>query len=158
MAATELAALERLRDDHRQIGELIDTLLQHLHEQGHGARETRRLAELVGTWLRVHDEIEATLLRPALQEQFGADRVLRRSAAAAERVRAAFDRVEAMSPRDPAYAHEVQQLARIARQRFALDENELFDLARRAPLDWPALDLAMGTRQEALLSAGSGRP
>jgi hypothetical protein len=149
-------ALERLRDDHHQINELLGTLQRYVDEDGSAVSDARRVAGLIGTLLRVHDEIESSLLMPALTDAFGSDPVLRRSQAAAQRVSEAFDRVEAMSPTDLDYGRAVHDLARVVSHRFAQDEEELFDLARGAPLDWAALDREMGVRQEALLSAGSG--
>jgi hypothetical protein len=149
-------AVERLLDEQRQIDELLDTYARHRLDPGDRTLETARLAALIVTLLRVHCELEATLvgaLGRALGSHPALDAAVQHSAAVGE----AIEHVEAMSTRDPEYALEMGALARRVRRWFAADESGLFELARRSPLDLVALDRELAERQETLLAAGRVR-
>jgi hypothetical protein len=153
-------ALERLREEQRQITDLFETFARQQRDPAHDAAEAARLADLIVTLLRVHDGLESRLLQPAMAPQAGAEHpVLERATARRKAVRDAADRVETLSPRDPAHGREMAALALHVHAWFDLEEAELFELAgelsRREPgLDLSALDRALAERQEALLSAG----
>lgn len=147
-------ALERLCDDHRQLDELFDTFAQRERDGGYDADAAQRLAELICTLLRVHDALEESVLEPALRREFGAHPVLDRAVAQRIGLREAMDRLEALSPHDPRYGQEVSELAHSSRERFALHESQLFELARSSSVDLLAIDAELGRRQERLLSAG----
>lgn len=142
-------AIERLHDDQVQIGELFDSLAT----RHHAASDAQRLADLICTLLRVHDELEATVLQPALLRAVGPHPALARAQQERDDVRVAMDRVELLAPGEPGFAGAVQQLADRVKQRFSRDELELFALVRSAGLDSAALDEALGRQQEHLLSA-----
>ena len=151
------AALERLQDEQRQIDGLLTTLM---HSPPPDAADRERIESLALTLLRVHDALEATLLQPALEAHVPSPHpVLQRAASTRSAVRDAADRLEAL-PADAAdRAAALATLATHTRQWFAAEEGSLFalmqDLAQNNGLDLAALDAALATRQEALLSAGS---
>lgn len=150
-------AVERLRDEQRQIDELFDTYARHRRDPAHRPAEAVRLTALIVTLLRVHAELEAKLAA-ALARALGDDHPAL-AAAAQQRaaVADALERVEAMSPRDPEFMLEMGTLTQHARRWFAAGEAELFEAARGSPLDLAALDRELAERQEALLSAGQVR-
>jgi hypothetical protein len=155
-------ALERLRDEQRQIEELFETYARHLRDPGYQASEATRLAGLIFSLLRVHESLQASVLEPALMREAGsAHPALARSAARRAAVQESMERIEAMSPRDPGHAREMTTLARLTQAWFELDQAEVFalarDLARNVTLDLAALDRELASRQEALLSAGPAR-
>lgn len=146
--------LERLHDEHTQIEELFDAFARHQREPAWHTGEAQRLADLICTLLRVHDELEATVLEPALLRALGPHSALDHARHERVALAQALEEVESLSARDPGFAAAVARLAHHTRLRFQHDESELFELARQAPLDMAALDREMGAHQERLLSAG----
>lgn len=145
-------ALERLRDERVQIDELFDSYAEHQHDPGYDPADAAQLGELICTLLRVHDDLETTVLHPALGADAAAARAFEQAAADRAAVRAQMDRVEALSPTDPEQPAQMRVLAALARRWFENDE-ALFELAQRLPVDLSRLDAQLGRRQEALLSA-----
>jgi hypothetical protein len=149
--------LDRLRDEQRQIEELLQTQARHQRDPSRRPAEVSRLAALIFTLLRVHLELEDKLLHPTLLNHLGPHPALARAAAHRAAVSEAIERVEAMSPRDPEYRLEMGSLARRARLWFAADEDHVFRLASDSSLDLSALDDALAARQEEMLAAGVTR-
>lgn len=154
MKTVENDALDRLLDEQRQIDDLFETYARHKRDPNYRPAEAARLAALIVTLLRVHADLEASLLQPALARAVGSHAALVNATAQRNAVSEAIERVEAMSPRDPEYALEMGALARRARRWFAADESDVFELARQSSLDLVSLDRELAERQEALLTAG----
>jgi hypothetical protein len=157
MSTTQGDALERLLDEQRQIDELLQSHARHQRDPAFRPVEAARLSGLIVTLLRVHLELEARLLAPALAQVIGDDPALARAASQRMAVAEAIERVEALSPRDPDYALEMSALARRVRLWFAASREGLFERARESALDLTALDGELALRQEASLSAGRER-
>jgi hypothetical protein len=147
-------ALDRLRDERRQIEELFASYAAHHRSDAERTGESARLASLIFTLLRVHDALEQALLEPALAGHVGAHPSLAKAAARRLAVMQAVDCLELQPPDDPACAPRMATLGMLARAWFEVDETEVFTLARRMPLDLAALDRDLAARQEQLLSAG----
>jgi hypothetical protein len=146
-------ALDRLGDEGAQIDELFVRYADRQLGRAGKAFEPSRVPDLICTLLRVHEELESTLLDPALARTPGVQVVLDRARASRDAVRQEMERLEALAPSDPAYESEMASLARRARTWFDDDEAEVFELARRSGTDLVALDLLLGIKQETLLSA-----
>jgi hypothetical protein len=146
-------ALDRLGDEGDQIDELFVGYADRQLRRAGKAFEPSRVPDLICTLLRVHEELESTLLDPALARTPGVQVVLERARASRDAVRDEMERVEALAPTDPAYESQMASLARHARAWFDDDEAEVFELARRSGTDLVALDVLLGIKQEALLSA-----
>lgn len=150
-------ALERLRDERVQIDELFDSFAEHQHDPLYAACDAEQLSELICTLLRVHDDLESTVLHPALASRPETQRAYERTAESRAAVRASMERLEALPPTDPEHAAQMRVLAEQARRWFA-DDEALFDVAQALPLDLSLLDSQLGRRQEALLSADDEPP
>ncbi len=155
-ATAGTGALQRLRDEQQQIEESLrslgDTPPQPMEDR-------LRIQGLVLSLLRVHDALESTVLQPALQAHVESPHpVVQRSASRRAAVRDAADRLEALPPQDARWSEAVATLGERTRDWFAHDDGSLFELvrvlARDRGLDLAALDDALATRQESLLSAG----
>lgn len=172
LAAGAADALDRLRDEQRQIDELLARCAQPEHGPPDGvmpppsALDRARMTSLAFTLLRVHDGLESRLLEPALAQAAGPTHpVLARAATRRAAVRQAMEGVEALSPRDArhteARVRAMAVLMQAVRAWFDFDENQLFGLAREMAqggrIDLSALDHELAARQEALLSAGRAR-
>ena len=147
-------ALERLREEQQQIGELFETFARNQRDPDYQTVEAVRLSGLICTLLRVHDELQSAVLQPALQAELGNHPALARSQARRDGVLDAVERLEAISPRHPGFGRQMSALARQAQAWFEGDEADMFGLARDSQLDLQMLDQQLGQRQEALLSAG----
>jgi len=147
-------ALDRLCEERRQIEELFKTYATHRREAAWRPTEATRRATLIFTLLRVHDALEHALLQPALQGHVGNHPSLQKAAMRRQAVMDAVERLEVLPSSDPAHAAEMATLGMLARAWFEVDESEVFELARLAPLDLVALDHDLAMRQEELLSGG----
>lgn len=150
-------ALERLREDRRQIEDLIDTYTGRYGVVARPGAEARRLATLIFTMLRVHAGLEIELLQPALAAENGAASALGHVAQRRAATMAQVEHLEGLTPQEPAFAEGMAQLAASAQAWFNVDENEVFALARRSAVDLGALDDQIAQRQEAMLSVRAER-
>lgn len=162
-------ALDRLRDEQRQIDELLARCAQPEHGPPAStlpppsALDRARMTGLAFTLLRVYDGLESRLLEPALAQAAGATHpVLALAAQRRTAVLHAMDAFEKLPPRDPRHTETrvraMTSLVHEVRAWFDFDENQLFGLARELSqggrIDLSALDHEFAMRQEALLSAG----
>jgi hypothetical protein len=145
-------ALERLRDERGQIDELFDCFARHQRDPQYQAADAQRLCDWICTLLRVHDDLETTVLHPAIGLQAELQAAYEQVAEKRAAVRLLMEVVETLSPDDPEHRAQMGQLAAQARQWFDTDER-LFELTQGLPSDLSLLDMQLGRRQEALLSA-----
>lgn len=146
-------ALDRLREQQRQIEDLFTRYFEHQRDPAYKPSEALRLATLIFTLLRVHDELESGVLQPALASRIGAHPALGDVASQRADVALAIDRVEALGAADAARDGAMHELAREAGEWFAASERSLYLLAHESGLNLARLDTELAARQEALLSS-----
>lgn len=149
-------ALDRLREQQRQIEDLFLRYVEHRRDPAYRAAEAMRLASLIFTLLRVQDELESGVLQPALASRIGADPALAEAAAQRADVTLALDRVESLTAADPGRDAAMGELETEAREWFAASERSLYLLAHESGLNLARLDIELAARQEALLTSDSG--
>lgn len=146
-------ALQRLREDRQQIEELLQTFARRHGKPARARVEARRLATLIFTLLRVHERLETELLQPALAAERGAASALLHVTERRAATMALVERLETLSPHEPAFADGMEQLAQRTQAWFDVDEHEVFALAQQSTVDLVALDEQIAVRQEEMLSA-----
>lgn len=155
-AAPAAPALDRLREQQRQIEELFARYIEHRRDPAYRASEALRLASLIFTLLRVHDELESGVLQPALASRIGVHPALAEAATQRADVAIALDRVESLASADPGRDAAMGELETEAREWFAASERSLYLLAHESGLNLARLDIELAARQEALLTSDSG--
>ena len=147
-------AVDRLQDEQWHILELFDSYTrQQQHSATARACDELRLATMIYTLLRVHGELEHMLLA-SLADAPGPQAVLACTPQCRDEMLAALAHAEASSPRDPGHVEDMAALEHRVRAWFLAEQQELFALARRSPLDLVALDRALAELQELLLCVG----
>ena len=155
VAAPSGPALDRLREEQRQIEDLFTRYFEHQRDPAFRPPEALRLATLIFTLLRVHDELESGVLQPALASRIGTHPALGDVAAQRADVSLAIDRIEALGASDAARNGAMHELAREVGEWFAASERSLYLLAHESGLNLARLDTELAARQEALLSSDS---
>lgn len=138
-------AVTLLKQDHRQVAELIDQV------EDAESSELESIAERICGLLTVHAQIEEELLYPAAREVLEDTDLVAEAAVEHQSVKDLIGKIEGMSSDDEEYKATVTVLGEYVKHHVKEEEGEMFPQLKKTDLDLAALGESLAARKTELM-------
>ncbi|MCU0950024.1 MAG: hemerythrin domain-containing protein [Burkholderiaceae bacterium] len=143
-SAARKEVLDMLVEDHKRTKKLFREF-EKLSEDD--AEERESLVSLVCAELKLHTQLEEECFYPALRGKLKEEDLLEEAEVEHASAKQLIEQLDAMDAEDPKFAATFTVLGEYVKHHIKEEENEMFEQAQKAKVDWSALMQQMTERR-----------
>jgi hemerythrin superfamily protein len=149
-AALTTGVLDMLKEDHEKVKGLFEKF-----ETAEGSEQADIAATAIME-LEVHADLEEKLIYPAIREHIDEDQMMNEAVEEHHLVHVLIKELKKLKPKDEVFQAKFKVLGELVKHHIEEEEGEMLPKAQQSDIDWEALEAAVLTRKDTLVTKLTG--